>query len=146
MADSVRIAWVYALSLFACAQAALLGLQDSIGPAFFLPQRVRFFFPFPSCFIILCLSVGTSLRIRKDMTITHRSRIRRRAHWATARFAWTRSSVRRKIRLENRDDAAQETAHRIVWRPVRIYSYVSPSSGSVRNYSFNFYFFSCALL
>ncbi|KAF8257996.1 hypothetical protein EI94DRAFT_1611659 [Lactarius quietus] len=32
--------WVYALSLFACAQAALLGMQDSLGPAFFLPQRL----------------------------------------------------------------------------------------------------------
>lgn len=32
--------WVYALSLFACAQAALLGLQASFGPAFFLPQRL----------------------------------------------------------------------------------------------------------
>ena len=105
------------------------------------PSACVFFFPFPSCFITLCLSVGTSLRIRKDMTTTHRSRIRKRAHWVTARFAWTRSSVRRKIRLENRDGAAQETAHRIVWRPVRIYSYVSPSSGSVRNYSFIFYFY-----
>ena len=103
------------------------------------PSACVFFFPFPSCFIILCLSVGTSLRIRKDTTITHRSRIRRRAHWVTARFAWTRSSVRQKIRLENRDDAAQGTAHRIVWRPVRIYSYVSPSS--VRNYPFIFYFY-----
>ena len=35
------VAWVYALSLFTCAQAALLGLQSSFGPAFFLPQRVR---------------------------------------------------------------------------------------------------------
>jgi hypothetical protein len=34
-------AWVYLLSLFACAQAALLGLQTSFGPAFFLPRRVR---------------------------------------------------------------------------------------------------------
>jgi hypothetical protein len=41
IANWVRIAWVYALSLFACAQAALLGLQTSLGPAFFLPQRVR---------------------------------------------------------------------------------------------------------
>ena len=110
------------------------------------PARASFAFAFPSCFITLCLSVGTSLRIRKDMTITHRSRIRKRAHWATARFAWMRSSVRRKIRQENRDGVAQGTAHRIVWRLARIYSYVSSSSGSVRNYSFNFYFFSCALL
>ena len=107
-----------------------------------LPPTARAFFafPFPSCFIILCLSVGTSLRIRKDTTITHRSRIRKRAHWVTARFAWTRSSVRRKIRLENRDDAAQGTAHRIVWRPVRIYSYVSPSSSVIITHSFIFFF------
>ena len=97
------------------------------------------FFPFPSCFIILCLSVGTSLRIRKDMTITRHSRIRRRAHWETARFAWTRSSVRQKIRLENRDGAAQETAHRIVWRLARIYSYVSPSSSVIITHSFIFF-------
>ena len=111
-----------------------------------LPPTARAFFafPFPSCFIILCLSVGTSLRIRKDMTTTRRSRIRRRVHWVTARFAWTRSSVRQKIRLENRDDAAQGTAHRIVWRPVRIYSYVS--SSSARNHSFKFFFFSRASL
>jgi len=32
--------WVYALSLFACVQAAVLGLQSSFGPAFFLPQRL----------------------------------------------------------------------------------------------------------
>lgn len=103
------------------------------------PSACVFFFPFPSCFIILCLSVGTSLRIRKDTTITHRSRIRRRAHWVTARFAWTRSSVRRKIRLENRDDAAQGTAHRIVWRLARIYSYVSPSSSVIITHSFIFF-------
>ena len=104
-----------------------------------LPTPARAFFAFPSCFIILCLSVGTSLRIRKDMTTTRRSRIRRRAHWATARFAWTRSSVRQKIRLENRDGAAQGTAHRIVWRPVRIYSYVSSSSSVIITHSFIFF-------
>ncbi|KAI0306158.1 hypothetical protein B0F90DRAFT_1623829 [Multifurca ochricompacta] len=32
--------WVYVLSLFACAQAAVLGLQTTFGPAFFLPQRL----------------------------------------------------------------------------------------------------------
>jgi len=32
--------WVYVLSLFACAQAAVLGMQTSFGPAFFLPQRL----------------------------------------------------------------------------------------------------------
>ena len=35
-------AWVYLLSLFACVQAAVLGLQTSFGPAFFLPRRVRY--------------------------------------------------------------------------------------------------------
>ncbi|KAH8997846.1 hypothetical protein EDB86DRAFT_3076382 [Lactarius hatsudake] len=38
--DAKPRAWVYALSLYACAQAALLGLQSSVGPAFFLPQRL----------------------------------------------------------------------------------------------------------
>ncbi|KAH9986100.1 hypothetical protein BJV74DRAFT_545675 [Russula compacta] len=32
--------WVYLLSLFACVQAAVLGLQTSFGPAFFLPRRL----------------------------------------------------------------------------------------------------------
>ena len=117
--------------------AAWLARLDRAGV---LPPPARASFAFPSCFVILCLSVGTSLRIRKDMTITRRSRIRKQAHWATARFAWTRSSVRQKIRLENRDDAAQETAHRIVWRPVRIYSYVSPSSSVIITHSFIFFF------
>ncbi|KAI9435319.1 hypothetical protein H4582DRAFT_1971440 [Lactarius indigo] len=38
--DAKPRAWVYALSLFACAQVALLSLQSSVGPAFFLPQRL----------------------------------------------------------------------------------------------------------
>ncbi|KAI9509785.1 hypothetical protein F5148DRAFT_1275103 [Russula earlei] len=32
--------WVYVLSLFSCVQAAVLGLQTTFGPAFFLPQRL----------------------------------------------------------------------------------------------------------
>jgi len=32
--------WVYALLLVACMQVAVLGLQTSFGPAFFLPQRL----------------------------------------------------------------------------------------------------------
>src|SRR6266404_4745463 len=31
-----------------------------------------------------------SLRIRRDTTITRRSKIQKQARWATARFAWTR--------------------------------------------------------
>jgi hypothetical protein len=45
-ADSTNIglvAWVYVLLLIACVQVAVLGLQTSFGPAFFLPQRVRYF-------------------------------------------------------------------------------------------------------
>ncbi|KAI0272701.1 hypothetical protein BC834DRAFT_359950 [Gloeopeniophorella convolvens] len=38
--DVVPRPWVYAISLSLCAQAALLGLQSSFGPAFFLPQRL----------------------------------------------------------------------------------------------------------
>ncbi|KAH9169003.1 hypothetical protein EDB89DRAFT_2231544 [Lactarius sanguifluus] len=34
------MARVYVLSLFACAQAALLGLPSSVGPAFFLPREL----------------------------------------------------------------------------------------------------------
>jgi hypothetical protein len=46
-------AWVYVLSLFACAQAAVLGLQSSFGPAFFLPQRVRSVIQCDPWFLIL---------------------------------------------------------------------------------------------
>jgi hypothetical protein len=41
--DVVLVAWVYVLLLIACIQVAVLGLQTSFGPAFFLPQRVRLF-------------------------------------------------------------------------------------------------------
>jgi hypothetical protein len=42
VADIVLVAWVYLLLLIACTQVAVLGLQASFGPAFFLPQRVRY--------------------------------------------------------------------------------------------------------
>jgi len=32
--------WAYVLSLFACAQVAVLAMQTSFGPTFFLPQRL----------------------------------------------------------------------------------------------------------
>ena len=38
--DVVFVAWVYVLLLIACMQVAVLVLQTSFGPAFFLPQRV----------------------------------------------------------------------------------------------------------
>lgn len=41
-ADILLVAWVYLLLLIACTQVAVLGLQASLGPAFFLPQRVRY--------------------------------------------------------------------------------------------------------
>ena len=41
-ADILLVAWVYLLVLIACTQVAVLGLQASLGPAFFLPQRVRY--------------------------------------------------------------------------------------------------------
>src|SRR5713226_2437697 len=40
--DIVLAAWIYVLLLFAFMQVAVLGLQTSFGPAFFLPQRVRY--------------------------------------------------------------------------------------------------------
>ena len=70
------VAWVYVLSLFACVQAAVLGLQTSFGPAFFLPQRVRHpMQPYPRS--INRMPSLRSLRIRKGMTTTRRFRTRK---------------------------------------------------------------------
>jgi hypothetical protein len=81
------VAWVYVLSLFACVQAAVLGLQTSFGPAFFLPQRVRHpMQPYPRS--INRMHSLRSSRIRKGMTTTRRYRTRKVVRWAIARSAW----------------------------------------------------------
>ena len=83
------VAWVYVLMLIAAVQVAVLGLQASFGPAFFLPQRVRCSIQSDPDLLMGFLRVGSS-RIPKGMITTRHYQIRKVAPWAIVRFAWTR--------------------------------------------------------
>lgn len=90
--DIVLPAWVYLLLLIACTQVAILGLQSSFGPAFFLPQRVRY--SIQSDLQLTHLFDGflrvVSSRIHRGMTIIRHYRIRKVDPWVIVQFAWTR--------------------------------------------------------
>jgi hypothetical protein len=60
---TLSVAWIYLLSIFAGGQAAVLGLQTSFGPGFFLPQRVRHSIrsPIPYCLSIDLMAVCVQL-------------------------------------------------------------------------------------
>jgi hypothetical protein len=102
-------------------QVAVLGLQTSFGPAFFLPQRVRCSIQSDPRLTQLLgidwsdriLHVDSSL-IHKGMIITRHYRIRKVAPWAIVQFAWTQLIAHPRMHQANQVGEAHVRAHHIV--------------------------------
>ncbi len=124
----VLVAWIYVLLLVAFMQVAVLGLQTSLGPAFFLPQRVRYSIqsdPQLTRLLSIDLSddflhVASSL-IHRGMIIIRHYRIRKVARWVIVQFVWTQLIVRPRMHQANPFGEAHVRAHHIVLRRALIY-------------------------
>jgi hypothetical protein len=115
--------------LVACMQVAVLGLQTSFGPAFFLPQRVCCSIQSYPRLTQLQLSdrilhLGSSL-IHKGMIIIPHYRIPKVAPWVIVQSAWMQLIDHPRTRQANQVGEAHVRAHHIVLHHVLTYLCVS---------------------
>ena len=102
-------------------QVAVLALQTSFGPAFFLPQRVRLSMqsdPRSTQLLGIDLSdrvlLVRSWLIHEGTIITRHYRIRKVVPWAIVPFAWTQSIDHPRMHQANQVGEAHVRAHHIV--------------------------------